>query len=151
MWVRIKERFKGMFSLNESPHRLAASFAVGIFIGICPLLGIHTLLALAVVYAFRLNMMVTMTGVYVTNPWTIIPIYTFTTWTGAKMLGMNLMDQAFSLSHLRWNSFLKEFKHLLKPFVVGSTTIGLLAAVFLYFIMYLIFKKVQAKKIQSAR
>jgi uncharacterized protein (DUF2062 family) len=53
---------------------------MGVFIGMSPLLGIHTVLGLFAASVLRLNRLITLVGVYVTNPWTIVPIYSFGTW-----------------------------------------------------------------------
>ena len=123
-------------SLRESPRRIAASLAVGIFIGISPLFGVHTLIAIALIYAFRLNMTATMTGVYVTNPLTAIPIYTFTTWAGSKFLGMQFIPGSFNFGHMTLASFTGELRYLLKPFIVGSTVIAVCAALSMYLIVH---------------
>ncbi len=134
-----KERFKGVMSLRESPRRLAASLATGIFIGLSPLFGVHTVIAIALIYALRLNMTATMTGVYITNPFTAIPIYTFSTWTGSKVLGMEFIPGDFDFRHVTLSSFTGELRYLLKPFVVGSTMVAMLAALAIYLIMHRVF------------
>lgn len=139
--MRIRERFRQILLLKESPKRLAASFAVGVFIGVSPLIGAHTLLGFVVSYLFRLNKPVTLTGVYVTNPWTVVPIYTFTTWTGAKMLGTDFLTSEFDVSALTFNMLMSELSHLFKPFLIGSTLVAVLAALILYPLMYKVFKK----------
>ena len=125
-----------MLSLRESPRRLAASLAIGIFIGLSPLFGVHTVLAIALVYALRLNMTATMTGVYVTNPFTAIPIYTFTTWAGSKFLGMQFIPGSFDFGHITLSSFTGELRYLLKPFLVGSTIVAVCAALAMYLITH---------------
>ena len=67
---------------------IALAFSVGIFVGMSPLFGIHTILGLILAWIFSLNKFVTIVGVYITNPWTIVPIYTFATWFGGKLLGL---------------------------------------------------------------
>ncbi len=125
-----------MLSLRESPRRIAASLAIGIFIGLSPLFGVHTVIAIALIYALRLNMTATMTGVYVTNPFTVIPIYTFATWAGSKFLGMQFIPGNFDFGHITLKNFTGELKYLLKPFVVGSTMIAICAAVAMYLIVH---------------
>jgi uncharacterized protein (DUF2062 family) len=115
---------------------MATAFAVGVFIGMSPLLGIHTVLGLLAAWAFRLNRVITLAGVYVTNPWTIVPIYSFGTWFGAKIIGMNNIIPEIDWTQITLLGFLKEFRPLLLPFLIGSTTIGIISAVLSYFILY---------------
>lgn len=141
-----RERLRSLFSIRESPHKIAASFAVGTFIGISPLFGVHTLLGIVFCYALRLNMIATMTGVYITNPWTMIPIYTFTTWVGTKLMGIEFIRSDLNFSGLTWGNVFSELKHLVKPFFLGSFLIAFIASLILYFLIHRVAKKVQSEK-----
>lgn len=129
-----KERFRQLLTIKERPHRIAAAFSVGVFIGMSPLLGIHTLLGLGVAHLLRLNKLVTILGVYVTNPWTIVPIYTFGTWVGARLLGVEMIT-GIDWANITWRALFTQFEHLLIPFVVGTSLCGTVSAVVSYFIV----------------
>jgi uncharacterized protein (DUF2062 family) len=139
--LKIKDRFKNILSIKDSPHRLAIAFAMGVFIGVSPLLGIHTILGLALAWLFRLNRIVTITAVYVTNPWTIVPIYTFSTYIGAKCLGIKQMLPEIDWAHITFSNLAHELRPLLAPFVFGTLLIGFISAVISYFIVYHAVKK----------
>jgi uncharacterized protein len=115
---------------------MAMAFAVGVFIGMSPLLGIHTVLGLFAAWLFRLNRLITLVGVYVTNPWTIVPIYSLGTWIGAKIVGMHKIIPVIDWTQITLLGFLKEFRFLILPFVVGSTALGFVSAVVSYFLIY---------------
>jgi hypothetical protein len=115
---------------------MAIAFAIGVFIGMSPLLGIHTILGLLAAWVFRLNRLITIVGVYVTNPWTIVPIYSFGTWIGAKIIGMDNLIPAIDWSHITFVGFFKEFRPLLLPFLIGNTAIGIVSAVVSYILIY---------------
>jgi len=115
---------------------MAIAFAIGVFIGMSPLLGIHTILGLLAAWLFRLNRLITIVGVYVTNPWTIVPIYSFGTWIGAKIIGMDNLIPAIDWSHITFVGFFKEFRPLLLPFLIGNTAIGIVSAVVSYILIY---------------
>ncbi len=115
---------------------MATSFAIGVFIGMSPLLGLHTVLGLIAAWLFRLNRLITLAGVYVTNPWTIVPIYSFGTWFGARIIGMDNIVPKIAWSHITLGGFLREFRPLLFPFLIGNTVIGVIAAVVSYFVIY---------------
>jgi uncharacterized protein (DUF2062 family) len=142
--VRIKENIKRILGIGDSPHMIALSFAVGVFFAISPLLGLHTILGLAVAWRFRLNKAVVLSGVYVTNPWSIIPIYTFCTWFGTVMLRFDRVIPEVAWADLTLGSAANELGHLVMPFVVGSTAVSLAASILSY-----IFVKRAAEKIQS--
>ena len=131
-----KEKLREILAVNESPRKVASAFAIGIFIGMSPLLGIHTLLGIFLAWQLRLNKLVTLVGVYITNPWTIVPIYSFGTWVGAKLLGVQQVIPEVDWHHMTLKILLVEFEHLLVPFIVGSTVNGAIAAVMGYFVIY---------------
>lgn len=106
-----------------------------------PLVGAHTLLGAAASYLFRLNPVVTITGVYITNPWTVIPIYTFATWCGAKILGVDFAPSDVDFSCLTTGTIIQELGYLLKSFIVGSLTLGTVVSVISYPVTYSLFKK----------
>lgn len=130
-----------MLRVKENPHKLSLAFAIGVFIGMSPLLGIHTILGLLVAYVFRLNKLATIVGIYITNPWTIIPIYTFSTFVGARCLGINKILPSMDWSRVTFSSLISEFEPLLLPFVVGTLIVGLVSAVIGYFIILRVVRK----------
>ncbi|MGW8272658.1 MAG: DUF2062 domain-containing protein [Thermodesulfovibrionales bacterium] len=137
----IKDKLKILLAVRDRPHHVAMSFSVGVFIGISPLLGLHTLLGILVSYLFRLNKFVTLMGVFVTNPWTIIPIYTLGTWAGMKMLRMEQ-----SLAGVRWGelslpNLFGELKGLVWPFVVGNFALGAAGAILSYLLLYRLLRR----------
>ncbi len=139
--MALKDKIQLILSVKDTPQRTSIAFALGIFIGMSPLFGIHTLLGLAVAYLFRLNKLVTIVGVYVTNPCTIIPIYTFSTWVGAKLLGINKILPDIDWSNTTFSSVIKELGPLLMPFIVGTLFIGVLSSVVSYSIIYRFLKR----------
>lgn len=134
--MALRDKLSAIFSIKDSPKKIAASFAVGVFIGMSPILGLHTVLGIAAAWIFRLNKFVTIIGVYVTNPWTIVPIYTFATWLGAKLLGIKKIIPAINWNDISFAYLVKKMGHLLLPFLVGTTLLGLLSAIAGYIIIY---------------
>jgi len=107
-----------------------------------PLLGLHTLIGFAVVWIFKLNPFATLAGVYVTNPWTIVPIYTFSTWVGTQCLGLEQMIPEIDWSNISFGNLLNDLEPLLMPFIVGTFMIGTLASIISYIIIYKAAKKI---------
>ena len=60
---------------NDSPHRIALGIAMGLFIAWMPALGLHMLLVLSLTFLIRANKFVAVMCVWISNPFTIIPIY----------------------------------------------------------------------------
>lgn len=122
--------------MKESPEKIAAAFSLGIFIGMSPLLGMHTVLGIAAAWILKLNRLVTLVGVYVTNPWTIVPIYTFGTWLGVKILRKEHIIPVIDWSHLTLKILISDFKPFILPFFVGSTALGIVSAALSYFMIF---------------
>jgi len=141
---------QSLLHLKDPPHRTALAFGAGIFIAFSPFLGLHTLIAIAIAFAFRLNRVAVVAGAWV-NVWALIPCYMFGTLIGALLLGVDsshlnahILSRAETLvrATLAWtlvgdwsqalkslSGVLKVFGALLWPFIVGNTLLGLVASV----------------------
>jgi uncharacterized protein (DUF2062 family) len=71
---------------HDTPRRTAAAFAVGVFFGFSPFLGLHTILGVAFAFALNLNRVAVLLGVYSNLPWILPPYYTLATIAGAALL-----------------------------------------------------------------
>lgn len=134
--MALRDKLREVLRVKEPPRKVALSFAMGVFIGMSPLLGLHTVLGIALPPLLRLNPFVTIIGVYVTNPWTIVPIYTFATWFGALLLGVEKIIPRIDWNDMSLSRLGGEMSHLLAPFVFGTTVVGLISAVAGYVIVY---------------
>lgn len=134
--MAFRDRIKDVIKLKESPHKIALAFAAGVFIGMSPLLGFHTLLGFASAWIFRLNPFALLAGVYITNPWTIVPIYTFSTWIGAQCLGIEQIIPEIEWANLNFINLLSDLEPFLTPFIFGTLLTGSITAIISYFIIY---------------
>lgn len=141
-----RERFRELLSINEPPHRLALAFSIGLFVGISPALGLHTVLGIAIAWLLGLNRVATLIGVYVTNPWTIVPIYTFSTWVGARLIGAEDILPDVKWSDVGFSGFVRDFGHLLKPFVAGTLFVGSVSSIASFAAIYFLLRKRQKEK-----
>ncbi|HXH07757.1 MAG TPA: DUF2062 domain-containing protein [Vicinamibacterales bacterium] len=125
---------------HDTPRRTAAAFAVGVFWGFSPLLGLHTVLGLACAFALNLNRVAVLLGVYTNLPWILPGYYAAATAAGALLLGAEIPPQAaqrawselehFSLSAV--GSVWKALSPLLWSYVVGSTLGAVLLSLMAY-------------------
>jgi uncharacterized protein (DUF2062 family) len=74
-----------LMACEQSPHKLALTCALGVFIGISPLIGLHTVMTFVFAWLFSLNLATLFAiSVLINNPWTMIPVYSidhlFGTW-----------------------------------------------------------------------
>jgi uncharacterized protein (DUF2062 family) len=119
-----------LLHIDDTPERTAAAFALGVFFGFSPFLGLHTLLGLLFAFLLNLNRVSVMLGVYSNLPWLLGPYYAVTTVLGARLTGHRLppgfrlrLSELFELS-LFQGEFWHRLGDVLKPlglsFVVGS-------------------------------
>ncbi len=153
------EKFKSILKVKESPHRIGLAFALGVFVGISPFLGLHYIGALLLAWLFRLNKLVAVVGVSVNNPWTIVPISTFCVWIGAKMMGIkdvlpevdwagisltNIIGTFSDMESLKLMT--KQLWPVISSFFVGSMLICTVSAIASYFIIQILMTKYQKEE-----
>jgi uncharacterized protein (TIGR03546 family) len=126
----LKQRVKAILALDSHPGHISAGFAVGVFISFTPFFGLHTGLAIAVAFLFRLNKLTAITGSWINTPLTVLPILMASYRLGEFLLGKK--PQAVSFNTLDWHH-LKEYATAL---FIGSSIIGLASAVIAYFVCY---------------
>jgi len=134
--------------LRASPHEIALGCAAGAFISITPLLGVQTLLAVALAVLLRASIPAAVVGTFVGNPLSWPFIWASTYAMGLQMVGLKgVLDPArFERDiHLLWGALLERSPHvldatgallwpLLWPMLAGSVPIGLLTAAVVYYI-----------------
>ena len=128
-----------LLHIDDTPPRTAAAFALGVFLGFSPFLGLHTLLALILAFLLDFNRVAVLLGVYSNLPWIIAPYYAFVTMAGATItrhpIPPGFRSQLVSLFELSlmhaafWQRLAVTMRPLLWPYVVGSLLgAGMLAA-----------------------
>jgi uncharacterized protein len=113
---------------HDTPTRTAAAYAIGVFFGFSPFLGLHTILGLVVAFAFNLNRVAVLLGVYSNLPWILPAYYTLATMLGAAVLNVDvppglLKDFREALTDASWGefrSFAKTLTPLLWSYALGS-------------------------------
>lgn len=127
---KLKQQFKKILSLDGHPGHIAAGFAAGVFISFTPFFGLHTPLAIAIAFIFRLNKVTCITGAWVNTPLTVVPALAASYKLGETILGNKPM--AFRVTSLEWSSLKSQASSLL----LGSSVIGFFAALAGYALCY---------------
>ncbi|HEY3042877.1 MAG TPA: DUF2062 domain-containing protein [Vicinamibacterales bacterium] len=120
-----------LLHIDDTPERTAAAFALGVFFGFSPLLGLHTLLGILFAFLLNLNRVSVLLGVYSNLPWFLGPYYVVTTMVGAQITGHRLppgfrmqLRDLFELSLFTgqfWHRLVVVLQPLGLAYVVGST------------------------------
>ena len=144
-----KKRFKDILSLDSYPGHISAGFAVGVFISFTPFFGIHTPLAIAAAFLFRLNKLTCLTGAWLNTPLTVVPILSLSYKLGRVLLGCPPRELRVR-DNLTWQ-YAKELLHMKgTPLLLGSSIIGFCAAVISYFLCYYLVVRFRAKDAAQA-
>jgi uncharacterized protein (DUF2062 family) len=133
-WSRSAQYFrKRVVRLAGSPHAVALGFATGVAVAFTPFLGFHIIIALPIAWLLGANLVAAALGTAVANPLTIPFI-----WAGTYRLGRFFVGGPTRFPHggdvphnLAEKSLLAIWP-VIKPMLVGSIPIGLLAGVIAY-------------------
>ncbi len=87
---RLRRWVDQLLHTHDTPQRTAAAYAVGVFFGFSPFLGLHAVLGLIVAFACSLNRVAVLLGVYSNLPWILPAYYSLTTVLGAWVLGVDV-------------------------------------------------------------
>jgi uncharacterized protein (DUF2062 family) len=131
-----------LLHVDDTPERTAAAFALGVFFGFSPFLGLHTVLAILIAFFFDLNRVAVLLGVYSNLPWIIAPYYALVTMAGGQLIGYKVpvgfktqISSLFEMSLYHsefWHRLITILKPLLWPYALGSTLGALVLAAMAY-------------------
>ena len=129
---------------NDSPRKKALSIALGVFLGLSPLWGFHTIIVLALAVFLRLNKVLAFAFSNISLPPFIPFVLLASVRMGNVVLGEN---SSFSLGELQ---DFDAVKHL-KTYIIGSITLSISSAIIFGVVSYLILTMLQRKRKLPAR
>ena len=132
----IKEEILGS---NESPLKSAQAMALGVFIGLTPLWGLHTILVLSLAILFKLNKVISFAFTNVSFP----PFIPFTVYASI-MIGTQVLGEPTDYSFADFEQNF-EFVKSLKTYVVGSfilaSVVSIMVGIVAYILLFFYAKK----------
>lgn len=141
-WLRTR-RFiaQKVLHTGDSPHAVALGTAIAVFIAFLPLIGLQTVLAIGLAALFRANKAVCIPVVWITNPFTAVPIYSVCLVVGRLLLAtpvdiadvsvlhrLRELEQLGLLNAELWLNLLKILLSLGADLWVGCAVVGVVAA-----------------------
>jgi len=113
----LKRIFERFIKIRGTPREIAMGFALGLFVGFTPTMGFQMPIAVFFAALLKWNKISAAIGVWITNPFTAVFIYSFCYFIGAKLLGYQVsVKLAAGLS-------LEKLFHL-GPQIILATTLG---------------------------
>ena len=156
--VRTYERF---LKIRGQPREIALGFALGLFVGMTPFIGLHTVMAVPLAALLKWNKISAAVAVWFTNAATAPFIYSITYVVGARIAGIK---QVFSWKDIE--SFSAVYRLILQApemiwaMVIGGVILGLPLAVAGYYLAFFVvgryrekirIKRKEAKKRRSRK
>jgi len=160
-------RFR-ILHVEDSASSIAGGVAVGLFVGFTPLLGLHMLLALAAAAILRVNKAVAVLCVWISNPFTLLPIYVPAYIIGRALLGWfrpasavvqaeqihDVLSSVFSPVNMFtrfhtaafWKEMASVFAKVGLEITIGGFVLGALAAAIGYFTSLTLIRAYRIKK-----
>ena len=137
---RIRRWLDQLLHTHDTPQRTAAAYALGVFFGFSPFLGLHTVLGLIFAFALNLNRVAVLLGIYSNRPWILPAYYSLATMLGAAILRVQvppglLRELTDALTDVSWADF-RRLAHALTPLLWGFALGSLIGAVILAFVAY---------------
>ncbi len=144
-WLRPMLRW--VAKLRSSPSAIAGGLAMGTFMAFTPTVGLQFIAVVVLATVFNLNRPAAIAPIWITNPFTIAPIYTFNYWVGlqfcdgpplrqvsgifvnigkamAKMEIWQVQEQVKMMFDLG--------REIIVPLVVGSCVVGIVCGAIVY-------------------
>ena len=145
---RIKNFLEKFFLINDSPHKIAAGAALGIFLGIVP--GAGVIAALALSSLFRFNRLSTASASLAVNAWSSLIILPLAATAGGFIFNIapRILIQDFKNTYsLGWKTFLEEtvIFNLLFPLIIGFLLVSATISLVFYWIIFSLLKRKKMK------
>ncbi|MCG8687680.1 MAG: DUF2062 domain-containing protein, partial [Desulfobacterales bacterium] len=119
---KVYDRF---IRLRGNPREIGLGFALGVFLGFSPTMGIQLASAVALASVFKWNKYAAAIGVWITNPLTAPFIYGLTYLVGARLTGIN---NSYRLSvNFNWEALvdlLQNSPGIMVSLFVGGVVVG---------------------------
>ena len=141
-WLRrrVLDPLLNLLKQGLAPGQLALTVALGVVVGIVPLLGTTTMLAALVAWRLRLNIAALQLVTHLLTPLQLL-LFVPLLRQGARLLG-NAQEQNLSLAQMR-HLFAEDWRaalHLLWRAELGAVVLWLLASVPLVAVMYFVLR-----------
>lgn len=141
---KFKRYLVKLIRLNNTPSEIALGTAIGAFIAILPMYGLHTVMVvIAVILVRRANKIAILLGTNISLP----PTVPFITWAAYEIGRFVLRNNypALALIDFKQVTF-KKILNLYPPLFLGSIILGLICAGIFYFLTYFIMSRLRQRK-----
>ena len=143
--LNYKKILSSFLKQDGSPFFNAKGIAVGVFCGCFPFFGFQTLLGLFLARVAKGNLFLAAVGTWISNPFTYVPLFFFNYKIGSSLLN-NSPDIIFD-KNLKIEELWEKGSVFSLRLILGSALVGLFFASISGFIVFLLYKKINKKKV----
>jgi uncharacterized protein (DUF2062 family) len=93
---------------DDPPHRLALGIAIGMFVTFTPLIGFQMMLSFFLAWLLGANKLVGVPLVWISNPFTIVPIYYPCYQLGCMFLGVPVVSEEWRQLGEQWRQLIND-------------------------------------------
>lgn len=133
--------YEDFLGSNDSSQKKALSIALGVFIGLSPFWGFHTIIVIFLAIALKLNKAIAFAFSNVSLP----PFIPFVLYASSKV-GQFVMDVHYDYTMAEMYENFDVMKHL-ETYIVGSFTLAFFSSIFFGLFGFLFFSIFESKKI----
>lgn len=159
---------KRMRRLPDSPHRIALGFACGAMASFTPFFGFHFFVAAGIAWLVRGNVIASLFGTAVGNPFTFPVISTSSLYLGRWIMGRGedgstfdvvmdsfadafksiwgTMKSWFGYGPSMWDGLVQFFDDVFLPYLIGGAIPGLVAGILFYAILLPVVSAYQSRR-----
>ena len=128
---------------QEPPHKKAAAIALGVFIGISPFWGLHTLLVFTLAAVFNLNKVIAFLFSNISIP-PLIPVIVYASYQMGSLITGKGFDWDLNLQKLDSG---KDIFMGLWQYIMGSFALAIVLAIILWIVFYFLFSVFNQKQV----
>ena len=163
---KLRPVLRWLLKLRGSSRAIAGGLGLGMFLAFTPTIGLQVVGALFLATCLNLNRAAAVVPVWITNPLTAAPIYTFNYWVGRHLWGgppvgqvsKQLIDITRKLAKLdffevgvQFSTFMRLGQEVIIPLVLGSLIVGTVMGVLTYWGSYRFIAMLQARKMRRQK
>lgn len=146
-YMRLRPVLRWVLRLRSSPRAIAGGLGVGMFVAFTPTVGIQIILAIIAATICNVNRAAAIVPVWITNPVTVAPVYTFNYWLGTFLypgpplseVTKVFRDFGHAMARLNfWDmkepvmALLQMSREILVPLLIGSIEVGIVTGLITY-------------------
>lgn len=137
--------------LSDTSAKIAAGLAIGVAVSFSPLMGTHLIQAALIAYIIRANVIASLIGTIIGNPWTFPFIWWAAISLGSALFGLFGLPASTNLPEVMdisifWDLVTHDPLRIFLPWMLGGYLIALVIWPFCYFFFYNLVKGAKAAR-----